>query len=56
MCIQVVEAPLRVEQQELNRYRFWAAVPALGNRYQRVITLDDKLTIHNAFLERRLKP
>ncbi|MFO0788699.1 MAG: hypothetical protein U0805_04520 [Pirellulales bacterium] len=56
MCICVVENPVRVEPQENNRYRFWAAVPELGNRYLRVITLDDKRTIHNAFADRRFKP
>jgi hypothetical protein len=56
MCVQIVESPLRVEAQELNRFRYWAAVPVLGGRYLRVITLEDKLTIHNAFLDRRFKP
>jgi len=56
MCIRVVESPLRVEPQEDNRFRFWAAVSALGGRYLRVITLSDTLTIHNAFLDRRFKP
>jgi hypothetical protein len=55
MCIRVVEAPVRVESQEGNRFRFWAAVPELEGRYLRVITLDDKLTIHNAFPDRVFK-
>jgi hypothetical protein len=56
ICIRVVQSPLRVEPQEKNRFRFWAVVPELGGRYLRVITLADKLTIHNAFLDRRFKP
>lgn len=56
MCAQVVEHPLRVEPQESNRFRFWAAVPELEGRYLRVVTLADKETIHNAFLDRRFKP
>jgi hypothetical protein len=56
MCIRVVESPLRVEPQEQNRYRFWAAVEQLQGRFLRVITLSDKLTIHNAFLDRRFRP
>lgn len=56
MCIRVVQAPIRVEPQEGNRFRFWAAVPELGGRYLRVITLADQLTIHNAFPDRRFKP
>lgn len=56
MCIRVVSAPLRVEPQDFNRFRFWAAVPELGGRYLRVVTLADKQTIHNAFPDRRFKP
>ena len=56
LCIQVVEAPIRVERQETNRFRFWRAVPELESRFVRVITLEDKVTIHNAFLDRRFKP
>ena len=56
ICIRVVTNPLRYEPQEFNRYRFWAAVPELGGRYLRVVTLEDKLTIHNAFPDRGFKP
>ena len=56
MCIRAIESPLRLEPQEHDRYRFWAAVPELGGRFLRVITLADKLTIHNAFLDRRFCP
>ena len=56
LCIRVVEAPIRVERQETNRFRFWRAVPDLEGKFVRVITLEDKVTIHNAFLDRRFKP
>lgn len=56
LCIRVVEAPIRFERQEANRFRFWRAVPELDGRFLRVITLEDKTTIHNAFLDRRFKP
>ncbi len=56
MCIRVVEAPIRSEPQEQDRYRFWAAVDELGGRFLRVVTLSDKLTIHNAFLDRGFEP
>src|SRR5258708_5856032 len=56
MCIRVVRAPTRVELQEQNRYRFWGQVEELQGRFLRVVTLSDKLTIHNAFLDRRFKP
>ena len=55
-CIRVVKFPVEVERQENNRYRFWAQVKELNNRFLRVVTLDDKITIHNAFLDRRFKP
>ncbi len=56
MCMRVVLNPIRSEPQEHNRFRFWAAVPELGGRFLRVVTLDDKLTIHNAFPDRRFRP
>ena len=55
-CIAVVEHPIRVEPQDDNRVRFWAAVPELGGRYLRVVTLEDRLTIHNAFPDRGFSP
>jgi len=55
-CMYVIENAIRAEPQEHNRYRFWAAIPELENRYLRVITLEDKVTIHNAFPDRGFKP
>ncbi len=52
-CIRVVEHPLRVERQEENRYRFWGVIDELDGRVLRVVTLEDKKTIHNAFPDRR---
>ena len=52
----MLEAPLRTERQENNRWRFWAAIPELDGRYLRVVTLDDRVTIHNAFPDRGFKP
>ena len=56
MCIRVVQNPVRSEPQEHNRFRFWASVPELGGRFLRVVTLDDRFTIHNAFPDRRFRP
>ncbi len=55
-CIAVVQNPIRVERQDKNRWRFWGVVPELGNRYLRVVTLDDQVTIHNAFPDRGFRP
>jgi len=56
MCIRVIQYPIRVEPQEEDRFRFWGSVEELPGRFLRVVTLWDKVTIHNAFLDRRFKP
>ena len=38
------------------RYRFWGLVPELAGRYLRVVTLADRVTVHNAFPDRRFTP
>lgn len=55
-CIYVVEHAEASAPQAYGRYRFWARVPELGGRYLRVVTLDDKITIHNAFPDRGFRP
>ena len=55
ICVSVIENHLRVERQEDNRFRFWGKVRELEGKVVRVVTLDDKITIHNAFLDRRFK-
>ncbi len=54
-CIRVIENPLKMEPQEHNRFRFWGTIDELEGRILRVITLEDKKTIHNAFPDRRFK-
>lgn len=54
-CIRIIENPIKSEKQETNRYRFWGKVDELGGRILRVVTLEDKVTIHNAFPDRRFK-
>lgn len=55
-CIYAIETAIQSEPQEHNRYRFWAAIPELEGRYLRVITLEDRVTIHNAFPDRGFQP
>jgi hypothetical protein len=55
-CAYVVQNAVYSEPQEGNRYRFWAPLPELGGRYLRVVTLADKVTVHNAFPDRRFRP
>jgi hypothetical protein len=56
MCVGVVRNPIRVESQQDDRVRFWAILPELGGRALRVVTLEDRRTIHNAFLDRGFRP
>jgi len=55
-CVAVVMNPVRSQPQQNNRFRFWAAIPELDGSYLRVITLADKVTIHNAFPDRGFRP
>ena len=54
-CIKIIEDPLKVERQEGNRFRFWGQLEEFKGKILRVVTLDDKITIHNAFFDRRFK-
>jgi hypothetical protein len=55
-CEYAIENAVRSEAQEHNRYRFWAPIEGLEGRYLRVVTLEDKVTIHNAFPDRDFEP
>ncbi len=54
-CLHVINNPLKMEPQEHNRFRFWGIIDELDSRVLRVVTLEDKITIHNAFPDRRYK-
>ncbi len=54
-CIQVLKNPIHSEQQEGNRFRFWGIVKELEGKVLQGVTLEDKKTIHNAFLDRSFK-
>ena len=54
-CIRVIENPIKVEEQENNRFKFWGKIDELQGKIIRVVTLKDKITIHNAFPDRRYK-
>ena len=56
MGIRAIQSPMRVEPQDGDRYRFWGKVDELQGRFLRVVTLSDKLTINNAFLDRGFRP
>jgi len=52
-CARILAAPLVRTVQPDGRIRFWGAVPKLGGRVLRVVTLADGETVHNAFPDRR---
>ena len=54
-CDRIVNNPIKMEPQEHNRFRFWGKIDELEGRILRVITLEDKITIHNAFPDRGYK-
>ena len=57
VCRWVVEIPVRREAESNGRIRYCAFVdiPGLGRRALRVVTLEDGVTIHNAFPDRRFR-
>ena len=55
-CLAAIKHPMRREvQPEDQRIRHWIFIPEL-DRYLRVGTLEDGVTLHNAFPDRRFKP
>ena len=54
-CLRVIKNPIKVEPQEDNRFRFWGKIDEFEGKILRVVTLEDKITIHNAFLVRGFK-
>ena len=55
MCRAVIANPLRVSAQPDARIRYWGRVHLPNEteaRILRVVTLDDGLTVHNAFIDR----
>jgi hypothetical protein len=53
-CERALREPVRREVQPDGRIRYWTLIPEL-KRYLRVVTLEDTMTVHNAFLDRGFK-
>jgi len=51
-----IRSPLRQQIQRNGRIRKWVRIPGNEERYLCVVLLEDGVTIHNAFLDRRFKP
>jgi hypothetical protein len=48
-CIRIIEHPIRIEVQGDSRVRFWGRIKEFNDLVFRVVTLADRVTIHNAF-------
>jgi hypothetical protein len=55
ICEYVMASAEKIERQPDGRFRYFRAVPALGGRIVRVVTLEDGESVHNAFPDRRAK-
>ena len=53
---RIVRQPEHERTQADGRIRRWGLVPEAGNRWLRVVVLEDGTTVHNAFVDRRFKP
>lgn len=52
---QAISHPIREYVQTDGRIRRWARIPQAGNRYLRVVLLEDGQTVHNAFFDRSFR-
>ncbi len=52
---EAVSHPIREHVQADGRIRRWARIPEAGNRYLRVVLLEDGQTVHNAFFDRSFR-
>ena len=53
---QVIDISESEMTQMDGRIRIWGKIPEAGNRFLRVVLLQDRETVHNAFFDRRFKP
>lgn len=53
LCREVIANAVRREVQPDGRIRYWGRV---GERWLRVVVLEDDETLHNAFYDRRFRP
>jgi len=51
-----ISSPVREHIQADGRIRRWAKVPEMGDKYLRVVLLQDGQTVHNAFFDGRFQP
>jgi hypothetical protein len=49
---EVISNPINEIRQEDGRIRRWGRIKEAGNKYLRVVLLEDGETVHNAFFDR----
>lgn len=52
---EVLKNPSRKKVQDDGRIRLWGKVAQAGDKYLRVVILEDGQTVHNAFFDRSYK-
>jgi hypothetical protein len=52
---RVIRQPVAESIQMDGRIRLWARIPEAGGKYLRVVLLEDRRTVHNAFFDRRFR-
>ena len=50
---RIIKFPEAEMTQSDGRIKIWGKIPEIDNRYLRVILLQDRETVHNAFFDRR---
>jgi hypothetical protein len=51
----IVQQPIKKECQKDGRIKLWGKVSEAGEKYLRIILLEDGKTVHNAFFDRNFK-
>ncbi len=52
---RVIDSPVKEIVQKDGRVKIWGPIEEMEGRYLRVILLEDRETVHNAFFDRRFK-
>ena len=53
---RVISKPVAEVTQADGRVRIWGRIDEMDGRYLRVVLLPDRITVHNAFFDRRFRP
>lgn len=51
----VLKSPVKKTVQVNGRVSYWGIIEVFGSRFLRVVTLEDGVTVHNAFFDRNFK-